>query len=133
MRTLDIMGPGLATALAPVFNRRAQIQQKPLKPARRPSGAEVIGGWAPVPGLEAIPAHVTEPAGSELKATDYTEELNVVDVVLAGYIPSITPRMRVYLADTEEVLDILNAGSDALQALTWLACRRIKPAADQGA
>lgn len=135
MRRATLVHPRLLGQLeqAGMFPFRAQIQ---APSDQRGSAGSALDTWAPVQGLEDIPAARGTAIGEERRGTEMVVEVGHVVVKLKGYYAGITPEMRCLLTPPsggiDEVLDIESADVDQLGLMSHLTCRKVTPSAEPG-
>lgn len=122
--TRPLVDPRMLAKLGSFFNTTCTIQQVT---ETRDSAGGVVLTWANVTGLVGLTcrrATASTARTSEIKLESLTYTVNVQTIMISGYQPTITPKMRVTCDGL--VFDILSVEHDGEQAMTRLACQIVE-------
>lgn len=122
--TRPLVDARMLAHLGSFFNTTCTIQQ--VTETRDAAGG-VVNTWANVTGLVSLPcrrAPASMARTNETKLDALTYTVNVQTVVIAGYHPTITPKMRVVSGGL--TLDILAVEHDGQPTMTRLSCQIVE-------
>lgn len=122
--TRPLVDPRMLSRLGMFFNTTCTIQQTT---ETRDAAGGVVNTWANVTGLVNLNcrrAPASTARTNEMKLESLTYTANVQTIMIAGYQPTITPKMRVRCDGL--VLDILSVEHDGEQEMTRLACQIVE-------
>lgn len=121
MGSSPIMHPRLLGALTPRFYP-SSVSIQSYTATRATDGGEVKT-WAIEACWSALRCAISGSGGYEVKRADSTIATSSHRIAIAGYYPTIAPKMRAVDNDTGDTFDILSVASDSHIQTTSLVCQ----------
>lgn len=122
--TRPLVDPRMLSRLGSFFNTTCTIQQTT---ETRDAAGGVVNSWSNVTGLVNLVcrrAPMTTSRTTEMKLETLTYTSNMQSIVIAGYKPTITPKMRVTCDGI--VFDVLSVEHDGEAQMTRLSCQIVE-------
>ena len=117
----NIIHPGLLAALGDFYPSTCTIQESTES---QNTAGEITLVWANFAGHVALACRIAPTRGREVKDVELTWTVGAYTIGLAGYYPTITPKMRAVVGG--ETYDILTVESDGQSEATWLGVQVVE-------
>jgi head-tail adaptor len=111
-----VINPRLMATLFPIFASTGTVQSST---EIQDASGQPIPAWSDLLGHVGITCHIEITGGSETKATNQVYATATHEILLSGYYPQITPKMR--FVDTDgNTYDILLVDQESFDTFTRL-------------